>query len=99
MLVEASPLKTHIPDKWVSSTDTSSSMSIPDFISLRFFLWMQIEQEEWASAQFENVNFRLEPAFDPKPCSLVFPNALSYSAKWRMERNCENLWMLVQWTS
>ena len=32
---------------------------------------MRIERVQRASAQFENVNIRLGPALDPKPCSLA----------------------------
>ena len=32
---------------------------------------MQIERVQQASTQFENLNSRLGPALDPKPCSLA----------------------------
>ena len=32
---------------------------------------MRIERVQWASAQFENLNGRLGPALDTKPCLLA----------------------------
>ena len=43
----------------------------PRFHFAALYRWMWIERVQQATAQFENMNARLRPAWDPKPCSLA----------------------------
>ena len=51
--------------KWVCSTVDHQ------FHFNMLYRWMRIEQVQRASSQFENLNARLGPALDLKPCSLA----------------------------
>ena len=55
---------------FIMSESAAWRLALQRRFQIQVYRWMCIKQVQRAGAQFENLNGRLGPALDPKPCSL-----------------------------